>query len=110
MIKLERILEQVVAEMEEEHDTLHTSIWWLKKLKKDRAIEKYTREVRYQMLESYREPNSLDTELESIDKLIDQAIDDALNDIDFDENNRKVTELIHKHHQLMMESVGLDHV
>ena len=57
----------------------------LQRLKKQRAEIKYTREVRYQMLESYHEPDAMDVELERLDKLIDLAIDDALHDINFDE-------------------------
>ena len=52
----------------------------------------------------------MDAELERLDKLIDQAIDDALNDINFDENNRKVSELTLKQHQLVTEFIGLDDV
>ena len=108
MIKLEKILNQKLSEIEELYDSDFSAKDHLQRLKKQRAEIKYTRDVRYQMLESYHEPDSLDIELERLDKLIDQAIDDALNDIDFDENNRKVSELIVKQHQLAMQSIGLD--
>ena len=108
MIKLEKILNQKLSEIEELYDSDFSAKDHLQRLKKQRAEIKYTREVRYQMLESYHEPDSLDIELERLDKLIDQAIDDALNDINFDENNRKVSELIVKQHQLAMQSIGLD--
>jgi hypothetical protein len=108
MIKLEKILHQKLSEIEELYDSDFSAKDHLQRLKKQRAEIKYTRDVRYQMLESYHEPDSLDIELERLDKLIDQAIDDALNDIDFDENNRKVSELIVKQHQLAMQSIGLD--
>ena len=108
MIKLEKILEQKLSEIEELYDSDFSAKDHLQRLKKQRAEIKYTREVRYQMLESYHEPDAMDAELERLDKLIDQAIDDALNDINFDENNRKVSELIVKQHQLAMQSIGLD--
>ena len=108
MIKLEKILHQKLSEIEELYDYDFSAKDNLQRLKKQRAEIKYTREVRYQMLESYHEPDAMDAELERLDKLIDQAIDDALNDINFDENNRKVSELIVKQHQLAMQSIGLD--
>ena len=108
MIKLEKILHQKLSEIEELYDSDFSAKDHLQRLKKQRAEIKYTREVRYQMLESYHEPDAIDAELELLDKLIDQAIDDALNDINFDENNRKVSELIVKQHQLAMQSIGLD--
>ena len=108
MIKLDKILEQKLSEIEELYDSNFSAKDNLQRLKKQRAEIKYTREVRYQMLESYHEPDAMDAELERLDKLIDQAIDDALNDINFDENNRKVSELIVKQHQLAMQSIGLD--
>ena len=108
MIKLEKILNQKLSEIEELYDSDFSAKDNLQRLKKQRAEIKYTREVRYQMLESYHEPDAMDAELERLDKLIDQAIDDALNDINFDENNRKVSELIVKQHQLAMQSIGLD--
>ena len=108
MIKLDKILEQKLSEIEELYDSNFSAKDNLQRLKKQRAEINYTREVRYQMLESYHEPDSLDIELERLDKLIDQAIDDALNDINFDENNRKVSELIVKQHQLAMQSIGFN--
>ena len=110
MIKLEKILNQKLSEIEELYDSDFSVKEHLQRLKKQRAEIKYTREVRYQMLESYHEPDSIDDELERLDKLIDQAIDDALNNIDFDENNRKVSELTLKQHQLVTEFIGLDDV
>ena len=107
MIKLETLLMQNFQDLEE-FDFGFSAKGNLQRLKKQRAERKYTRDVRYQMLESYHEPDSLDIELERLDKLIDQAIDDALNNIDFDENNRKVSELIVKQHQLVTKSIGLD--
>ena len=108
MIKLEKILHQKLSEIEELYDSDFSAKDHLQRLKKQRAEIKYTRDVRYQMLESYHEPDAMDAELERLDKLIDQAIEDALNDINFDENNRKVSELIVKQHQLAMQSIGLD--
>ena len=107
MIKLETLLMQNLKDLEE-FDCGFSAKDNLQRLKKQRAEIKYTREVRHQMLESYHEPDAMDAELERLDKLIDQAIDDALNDINFDENNRKVSELIVKQHQLAMQSIGLD--
>ena len=109
MIKLEKILEQKLSEIEELYEYDYSAKDHLQRLKKQRAEIKYTRDVRYQMLESYHESDSLDIELERLDMLIDQAIDNALNNIDFDKNNRKVSELTLKQHQLMTESLGLDH-
>ena len=108
MIKLEKILNQKLSEIEELYDSDFSAKDHLQRLKKQRAEIKYTQEVRYQMLESYHEPDSIDAELERLDKLIDHAIDDALNDINFDENNRKVSELIVKQHQLVTKSIGLE--
>ena len=110
MIKLEKILYQSVSEIEELYDSSFSAKDHLQRLKKQRAEIKYTQEVRYQMLESYHKPDSIDAEVERLDKLIDQAIDDALNDINFDENNRKVSELIVKQHQLVTRFIGLDDV
>ena len=110
MIKLEKILHQKLSEIEELYDSDFSAKDYLQRLKKQRAEIKYTREVRYQMLESYHEPDAIEAELERLDKLIDQAIDDALNDINFDENNRKVSELTLKQHQLVTEFIGLDDV
>ena len=110
MIKLEKILNQKLSEIEELYDSDFSAKDYLQRLKKQRAEIKYTREVRYQMLESYHEPDAIEAELERLDKLIDQAIDDALNDINFDENNRKVSELTLKQHQLVTEFIGLDDV
>ena len=107
MIKLETLLMQNLKDLEE-FDCGFSAKDNLQRLKKQRAEIKYTREVRHQMLESYHEPDAMDAELERLDKLIDQAIEDALNDINFDENNRKVSELIVKQHQLAMQSIGLD--
>ena len=109
MIKLEKILHQKLSEIEELYDSDFSAKDHLQRLKKQRAEIKYTRDVRYQMLESYHEPDAIDIEVERLDKLIDQAIDDALNDINFDENNRKVSELTLKQHQLVTEFIGLDH-
>ena len=108
MIKLETLLMQNLKDLEE-FDYGFSAKDNLQRLKKQRAEIKYTREVRYQMLESYHEPDAMDAELERLDKLIDLATDDALHDINFDENNRKVSELIVKQHQLMTKSLGLDH-
>ena len=110
MIKLEKILHQKLSEIEELYDSDFSAKDNLQRLKKQRAEIKYTREVRYQMLESYHEPDAIDIEVERLDKLIDQAIDDALNDINFDENNRKVSELTLKQYQLVTEFIGLDDV
>tara|TARA_Y100000389_G_C17290290_1_gene427677 strand:+ start:80 stop:412 length:333 start_codon:yes stop_codon:yes gene_type:complete len=110
MIKLEKILHQKLSEIEELYDSDFSAKDHLHRLKKQRAEIKYTREVRYQMLESYRQPDAIDIEVERLDKLINQAIDDALNDINFDENNRKVSELTLKQHQLVTEFIGLDDV
>jgi hypothetical protein len=109
MIKLEKILEQKLSEIEELYEYDFSAKDHLQRLKKQRAEIKYTRDVRYQMLESYHEPDAIDIEVERLDKLIDQAIEDALNDINFDENNRKVSELTLKQHQLVTEFIGLDH-
>jgi hypothetical protein len=109
MIKLETLLMQNLKDLEE-FDCGFSAKDNLQRLKKQRAEIKYTREVRYQMLESYHEPDAIDIEVERLDKLIDQAIDDALNDINFDENNRKVSELTLKQHQLVTEFIGLDDV
>ena len=109
MIKLEKILEQKLSEIEELYEYDFSAKDHLQRLKKQRAEIKYTRDVRYQMLESYHEPDAIDIEVERLDILIDQTIDDALNDINFDENNKKVSELIVKQHQLMTKSLGLDH-
>ena len=110
MIKLEKMLHQSLSEIEELYDSDFSAKDHLQRLKKQRAEIKYTQEVRYQMLESYHKPDNIDAELERLDKLIDQAIDDALNDINFDENNRKVSELIVKQHQLVTGFIGLDDV
>ena len=110
MIKLEKILEQKLSEIEELYEYDYSAKDHLQRLKKQRAEIKYTRDVRYQMLESYHEPDAIDIEVERLDKLIDQAIEDALNDINFDENNRKVSELTLKQHQLVTEYIGLDDV
>ena len=107
MIKLETLLMQNLKDLEE-FDCGFSVKDNLQRLKKQRAEIKYTREVRYQMLESYHEPDAMDAELERLDQLIDQAIDDALHDINFDENNRKVSELIVKQHQLVTKSIGLE--
>jgi len=107
MIKLETLLMQNLKDLEE-FDCGFSAKDNLQRLKKQRAELKYTLEVRYQMLESYHKPDSIDAELERLDMLIDQAIDNALHDINFDENNRKVSELIVKQHQLAMQSIGLD--
>ncbi len=107
MIKLETLLMQNLKDLEE-FDCGFSAKDNLQRLKKQRAEIKYTREVRYQMLESYHEPDAMDAELERLDQLIDHAIDDALNDINFDENNRKVSELIVKQHQLVTKSIGLE--
>ena len=107
MIKLETLLMQNLKDLEE-FDCGFSAKDNLQRLKKQRAEIKYTREVRYQMLESYHEPDAMDAELERLDQLIDKAIDDALHDINFDENNRKVSELIVKQHQLVTKSIGLD--
>ena len=107
MIKLEKILHQKLSEIEELYDSDFSTRDHLQRLKKQRAEIKYTRDVRYQMLESYHKPDDIDAELERLDKLIDQAIDDALNDINFDENNRKVLELTLKQHQLVTKFIGL---
>ena len=107
MIKLETLLMQNLKDLEE-FDCGFSAKDNLQRLKKQRAEIKYTREVRYQMLESYHEPDATDIEVERLDKLIDHAIDDALNDINFDENNRKVSELTLKQHQLVTEFIGLD--
>ena len=109
MIKREKILNQKLSEIEELYDSDFSAKDHLQRLKKQRAEIKYTREVRYQMLESYHEPDAIDIEVERLDQLIDQAIDNALNNIDFDKNNRKVSELTLKQHKLMTESLGLDH-
>ena len=109
MIKLEKILEQKLSEIEELCEYDFSAKDHLQRLKKQRAEIKYTRDVRYQMLESYHEPDAIDIEVERLDQLIDQAIEDALNDINFDENNRKVSELTLKQHQLVTEFIGLDH-
>ena len=108
MIKLDKILEQKLSDIEELYDSDFSAKDHLQRLKKQRAEIKYTQEVRYQMLENYHEPDAIDAELERLDILIDQTIDDALNNIDFDENNRKVSELIVKQHQLVTKSIGLD--
>ena len=107
MIKLETLLMQNLKDLKE-FDCGFSAKDNLQRLKKQRAEIKYTREVRYQMLESYHEPDAMDAELERLDQLIDKAIDDALHDINFDENNRKVSELIVKQHQLVTKSIGLD--
>ena len=110
MIKLEEILSQSLNEIEKLYDSGFSAKDNLQRLKKQRAEIKYTQEVRYQMLESYQKFYNIDAELERLDKLIDQAIDDALNDINFDENNRKVSELTLKQHQLITGFIGLDDV
>ena len=108
MIKLKSFLDQTLVDIEELYDSGFSAKDHLQRLKKQRAEIKYTQEVRYQMLESYHNPDDIDAELERLDKLIDQAIDAALNDINFDENNRKVSELIVKQHQLVTGFIGLD--
>ena len=108
MIKLKSFLDQTLVDIEELYDSGFSAKDHLQRLKKQRAEIKYTQEVRYQMLESYQKFYNIDSELERLDKLIDQAIDAALNDINFDENNRKVSELIVKQHQLVTGFIGLD--
>ena len=77
MIKLDKILEQKLSDIEELYDSDFSAKDHLQRLKKQRAEIKYTQEVRYQMLENYHEPDAIDAELERLDILIDQAIDDA---------------------------------
>jgi len=96
MIKLDKILVQKLSEIEElcEYDFSEKDD--LQKLKKQRAEQKYTKEVRYQMLESYVAPHPFDFYVQKIEHSIDQAIENALDDGVTKENYQEVMTLQNK--------------
>ena len=96
MIKLEKILERKVSEIEELYNYDFTDETRLQKLKKERAEQKYTREVRYQMLENHFGSHPFDSVMNKIDAMIDQAIDRALDDGVTKENYQEVMTLQNK--------------
>ena len=100
MIKLEKILEQKLSEIEELYDSDFSAKDHLQRLKKQRAEQKYTKEVRYQMLESYVAPHPFDFYVQKIEQIIDQAIDNALDEGESQENYQKVNELIRKQNDM----------
>ena len=102
MIKLEKILERKVSEIEELYNYDFTDETRLQKLKKERAEQKYTREVRYQMLENHLGSHPFDSVMNKIDAMIDQAIDRALDDGVTKENYQEVMALQDK--QLAMHT------
>jgi len=79
MIKLEKILERKVSEIEELYNYDFTDETRLQKLKKERAEQKYTREVRYQMLENHLGSHPFDSVMNKFAKSGDKYVGEYKN-------------------------------
>ena len=81
VVKLEQFLRQNLLEIEKKYNYDEDYKWELQKLKRDREDENYRTEARHKInKEIYVAPHPFDDAMQNIKRLVDQAIDDALDE------------------------------
>ena len=81
VVKLEQFLKQNLLEIKNKYNYDKDYKWELQKLKRDREDKDYRTEARHKInKEIYVAPHPFDDAMQNIKRLVDQAIDDALDE------------------------------